>query len=74
MEHVAEIASALAEACRAEGLREAAGFARSIYCLVSASPEQLRSVEPAFRNKLVGLLYSLKAKAIDALGDKAIIQ
>ena len=71
MEHVAEIASALSEACRAEGLREAAGFARSISSLVSASPDQLRSVEPAFRNKLVGLLYSLKSKAIEALGESA---
>lgn len=71
LEHVAEIASALADACRAEGLREAAGLARSIANLVSASPEQLRLVAPAFRNKLVGLLYSLKSKALGALGGSA---
>jgi hypothetical protein len=71
MEHVAELASALSEACRAEGLREAAQAARSISSLVSVSPDQLRPVEQAFRNKLVGLLYSLKTKAIDALGDTA---
>jgi hypothetical protein len=71
LEHVAEVASALAEACRAEGLREAAGVARSISCLVSVSPEELRSVEPAFRKKLGGLLSSLKGKAVDTLGDTA---
>jgi hypothetical protein len=71
MEHVAELASALSEACRAEGLREAAALARSISCLVSVSPEQLRPVEHAFRNKLVGLLYSLKGKAVAALGNTA---
>jgi hypothetical protein len=69
--HVGEVASALAEACRAEGLREAAGIARSISFLVSVSPGDLRSVEYAFRLKLVGLLSSLKRKANDVLDDTA---
>jgi hypothetical protein len=71
LDHVVEVASALADACRAEGLREASGIARSISFLVSVSPEQLRSVEYAFRLKLVGLVSSLKRKVDNALDNTA---
>jgi len=71
LEHAAEVASALAEACRVEGLREAAGAARSIFSLVSVSPADLRSVESSFRKKVVELLTSLKGKAGGVLSDTA---
>ncbi len=59
-ERVSEIASTLSEACRLEGLREAATMARSIACLIRVSPEQIRPVEAAFREKILELMIFLK--------------
>lgn len=67
LDHVREVASALAQACRAEGLWEAGGFARSIASLVSVSPDILRPVQRAFREKLGRLLGSLKDRVEDDL-------
>jgi hypothetical protein len=67
--HAREVASALAQACRTEGLWEAARLSRSIASLVSVSPDILRTVENAFRDKITRLLGSLKDRAEDALSD-----
>lgn len=59
-ERVSEIAFTLSEACRLEGLRDAATVARSIACLMQVSPEQIRPVKVAFREKISELLTFLK--------------
>ena len=69
LEHAAEVASALAEACRVEGYRKAEEAARSIANLVSVPPNELRSVGPTFRQKLAELLASLMREASDVLSE-----
>jgi len=66
-DRVSEIASTLAEACRREGLREAAAVARSIASLMRVSPEQILSVEIPFREKIDELLSILETTTIDLL-------
>jgi hypothetical protein len=59
-ERVFEISTALANACKVEGLREPAVVARSLACLMKLSPEQILPIEAAFREKMQELLGSLK--------------
>jgi hypothetical protein len=68
-ERVSEIASTLSEAFRLVGLRGAAAMARSIASLMKVSPEQIRPVEAAFREKITELLTSLKETAEELLTD-----
>ena len=67
MDRVSEIASTLAEACRMEGLREAAAMARSIASLMRVAPDQLRPVETSFREKIHELMTYLKHTANELL-------
>lgn len=67
MERVSEIASNLAEACRMEGLREAAAMARSIASLMKVPPEQIHPVEAPFREKIDELMGFLKNTANELL-------
>lgn len=67
MERVSEMASTLAEACRMEGLREAAAMAKSISSLMRVSPDQILSVKASFREKIDELMNSLKNTAIQVL-------
>lgn len=69
LEHVSEVASALAQAFQSEGLREAAGLARSIASLTSVSPGILGTMEKAFRDKLAALLTSLKKVVVAVLSE-----
>jgi hypothetical protein len=67
MARVSEIASNLAEACRMEGLREAATIARSIASLMRVPPDQILPVQAAFRAKIKELMRFLKATANELL-------
>jgi len=67
MERVSEIASTLAEACRMEGLREAAAMARSIASLMRVSPDQILPLEIPFREKIHELMTFLKHTANELL-------
>jgi hypothetical protein len=62
-ERVFEISTALANACRAEGIREPVVVARSLACLMKLTREQIVPIEAAFRDKLQELLGSLKGTA-----------
>jgi hypothetical protein len=62
-ERVFEISTALADACKIEGLREPAVVARSLACLMQLSREQILPIEAAFREKIVEILGSLKGTA-----------
>lgn len=66
-ERVFEIATALANSCKVEGLREPAVVARSLACLMKLSKEQILPIEAAFREKLQELLGSLKGTAHQVL-------
>jgi hypothetical protein len=66
-ERVFEIATALANAFKVEGLREPAVVARSLACLMKLSKEQILPIEAAFRDKLQELLGSLKGTAHQVL-------
>ena len=59
-ERVFEISTALANACKVEGLREPAVVARSLACLMKLTPEQILPIEAAFREKMQELLGSLR--------------
>ena len=62
-ERVFEIATALANSCKVEGLREPAVVARSLACLMKLTREQILPIEAAFREKMQELLGSLKGTA-----------
>ena len=66
-----DIAFALSEACRLEGQRDAAAMARSIACLMNVSPEKIRPLEGAFREKIIELLTFLKDISDDLLTDSS---
>jgi len=67
MERASEIAGNLAEACRVEGLREAAAMARSIASLMKVPPEQIRPILVPFREKLDELLGYLRSSVYELL-------
>jgi hypothetical protein len=62
-----EIAMALADACRMEGLREPAVVAKSLGCLMQLSREQILPIQKPLRDKLQELLNSLKGTARQVL-------
>ena len=64
----AEAAEALAAACRAEGLREAATVSRSLAALLQVPGAQIKPIERAFRKKLKEMLDVLRQEGESALG------
>src|SRR5262245_60139371 len=62
-----EIAVALADAFRVEGLREPAVVAKSLGCLMQLSREQIQPIEKPLREKVQELLNSLKGSADQVL-------
>jgi hypothetical protein len=58
-----DMALALANACKLEGLRDPALVARSLACLLELPREQILAIEHAFREKIDELLASLKGSA-----------
>lgn len=63
----ADIAIALAGACRIEGLRDAATTARSLGCLMLLSAEQIRPIEGSLKEKVREILAFLRMEADRAL-------
>lgn len=61
-----EIALALSEALRLEGIKNAAVLARSLGSLMGLSKDQIRPIESALREKVRELLKSLRA-TVDGL-------
>jgi hypothetical protein len=62
-ERACEIAAALSNAFKVEGLREPAVVARSLACLLQLSKEQILPIEAAFREKILELQGSVKGTA-----------
>jgi hypothetical protein len=56
-----EIALAVSEACRLEGLRDASVVARSLASLLQLPKDQILPVEAAFRDKVRELVGSLRS-------------
>ena len=63
----AEIAGALASACRAEGLREAATLPRSLESVLRLSREQIAPIEGAFGEDVREILKCLRPEGERAL-------
>jgi len=66
-QRAADIALALAGACRIEGLREAAKMARSLGCLMMLSVDQIRPIEASLKEKVRETLAFLRKEADRAL-------
>jgi hypothetical protein len=62
-----EIATALAQACEFEGLRNTAGLARSIAFLMRTSRQQILGVGASFDAKVEELLSSLQSMTKETL-------
>jgi len=62
-----EIAFALAEACRLEGLRDPAILARSLGSLMRLTQDQIQPIEEAYREKIREVLASLQTSAVGIL-------
>ena len=62
-----DIAMALADACRLEGLRDPALVAKSVGCLMQLSREQILPIEKILREKVRELLNSLQGTARQVL-------
>lgn len=62
-DRIAEIASALGDACRQAGMRHPAVLARSLANLMGLSREQILPIEGPFREKVNDVLGSLRRMA-----------